>query len=41
MCNEVLIQNVMKFGHAWVGSKEIVKATDKRIKSGRYLTASE
>jgi len=41
MCNERLIPGVMKFGHAWAIPKEANKPVDKRIKSGRYLKASE
>jgi hypothetical protein len=37
MCNEGLIQGVIKFGHAWAIPQDAVKPADKRIKSGKYI----
>ncbi len=37
MCNEGLIEGVIKFGHAWAIPKDAEKPVDKRIKSGKYI----
>ena len=37
MCNEGLIEGVVKFGHAWAIPRDAVKPVDKRIKSGKYI----
>ena len=37
MCNEGLIEGVVKFGHAWAIPKEAEKPVDHRIKSGKYV----
>lgn len=37
MCNEDLIEGVVKYGHAWTIPREVVKPADKRIKSGKYI----
>ena len=37
MCNDGLIEGVVKFGHAWAIPRDAVKPADKRIKSGKYI----
>ena len=37
ICNEGMIDGVMKFGNTWAIPKDAVKPTDKRIKSGKYV----
>lgn len=37
ICNEGMIDGVMKFGNAWAIPKDAVKPEDKRIKSGKYV----
>ena len=37
MCNENMIEGVVKFGHAWAIPANAVKPEDKRIKSGKYI----
>ena len=37
MCNESMIEGVVKFGHAWAIPANAVKPGDKRIKSGKYI----
>ena len=37
ICNEGMIDGVMKFGNTWAIPKDAVKPTDKRIKSGKYI----
>ena len=37
ICNEGMIDGVMKFGNTWAMPKDAVKPTDKRIKSGKYV----
>ena len=37
ICNEGMIDRVMKFGNTWAIPKDAVKPTDKRIKSGKYV----
>ena len=39
MCNDGLIEGVVKFGHAWAIPRDAVKPADKRIKSGKYIKA--
>lgn len=36
MCNEGMIEGVVKFGHAWAIPNNAQKPVDKRIKSGKY-----
>ena len=37
ICNEGMIQGVIKFGHAWAIPKEAEKPVDKRIKTKKYI----
>ncbi len=37
MCNEGMIEGVMKFGHAWAIPIDAQKPVDKRIKTGKYI----
>ena len=37
MCNEGLIEGVVKFGHAWAIPRDAVRPVDKRIRSGKYV----
>jgi len=37
MCNESLINGVIKFGREWAIPKDAEKPSDKRIKSGKYI----
>lgn len=37
ICNEGMIDGVMKFGNTWAIPKDAVKPADKRIKSGKYV----
>ena len=37
MCNENMINGVVKFGHAWAIPNDAQKPVDKRIKSGKYI----
>lgn len=37
MCNEGLIDGVIRFGHSWAIPADSVKPADKRIKSGKYI----
>ena len=37
MCNEGLIEGVIKFGHSWAIPADAEKPVDKRVKSGKYI----
>ncbi len=37
MCNEGMIQDTIKFGHAWAIPKDAEKPADKRIKTKKYM----
>ena len=37
ICNEGMIQGVIKFGHAWAIPKEAEKPVDKRITTQKYI----
>lgn len=37
ICNEGMIDGVVKFGHVWAIPKEAEKPIDKRVKSGKYI----
>ena len=37
MCNEGLIEGVIRFGREWAIPKDAVKPVDKRIKTGKYI----
>ena len=37
ICNEGMIQGVIKFGHAWAIHKEAEKPIHKRIKTKKYI----
>lgn len=37
ICNEGMIQGVIKFGHAWAIPKDAEKPVDKRIKTRKYM----
>jgi hypothetical protein len=39
MCNEGLIEGVVRFGHSWAIPQVATKPVDKRIKSGKYVKA--
>lgn len=36
MCNEGMIEGVVKFGHAWAIPNDAQRPIDKRVKSGKY-----
>lgn len=37
ICNEGMVQGVVKFGNNWAIPKDAEKPADKRIKSGKYI----
>ena len=37
MCNEGMIEGVVKFGHAWAIPNDAHKPVDHRIKTGKYI----
>ena len=37
MCNEGMIEGVIKFGHSWAIPADAEKPVDKRVKSGKYI----
>ena len=37
MCNEGMIEGVVKFGDAWAVPKDAVKPIDHRVKSRKYI----
>ncbi len=37
ICNEGMIQGVIKFGHAWAIPKDAKRPVDKRIKTKKYI----
>jgi hypothetical protein len=37
MCNEDMIEGVVKFGHVWALPKDAEKPVDHRIKTGKYI----
>jgi len=39
ICNEGVVEGVVKFGHAWAIPKDAKKPIDKRIKTGKYIKA--
>ena len=41
MCNEGLVDGVIKFGREWAIPKDAEKPTDKRIKSGKYIKSQK
>ena len=41
MCNENMIEGVVKFGHSWAIPSDAVKPADKRIKSGKYIKSKQ
>lgn len=41
MCNEGLVDGVIKFGREWAIPKDAEKPTDKRIKSGKYIKSKK
>lgn len=36
ICNERMVDGVVKFGKAWAIPKEAKRPVDKRVKSGKY-----
>ena len=36
ICNEGMVDGVVKFGKAWAIPKEAKRPVDKRVKSGKY-----
>ena len=41
MCNEGLIDGVIKFGNAWAIPYDAPKPLDHRIKSGKYIKKND
>ncbi len=41
MCNEGMIEGIVKFGHAWAIPVEAKRPADKRIKSGKYIKSKQ
>ena len=37
ICNEGMVEGVVKFGREWAIPKDAEKPIDKRIKSGNYI----
>ena len=37
MCNEGMIEGVIKFGHSWAIPADAEKPVDKRVKSRKYI----
>jgi hypothetical protein len=37
MCNEGMIEGVIKFGRSWAIPVDAEKPVDKRVKSGRFI----
>ena len=37
ICSAGMVEDVVKFGHAWAIPKDAEKPVDKRIKSGKYV----
>ncbi len=41
MCNEGMIEGVVKFGHSWAIPVDAQKPVDKRVKTGKYIKSKQ
>lgn len=41
ICNEGMVEGIIKFGREWAIPKDAAKPADKRIKTGRYIKSKK